>query len=229
MMIVLGVIPARGGSKGIAGKNLRSLGGKPLIARAAEAASASGAVDRVILSTDSEQIAALGRSVGIEVPFLRPPELARDDSPMQPTIEHAIVELEALGWSPDIVVILQPTTPFRRPEHIRRAVDVLATTDATSVASVVPIPAHFSPHYAMRIVDGRLETFLPEGACITRRQDVEPAYTRDGTVYAVRRDVVVIEHDLYGQDCLPLVLDEHESVVLDTDADWERALESLGA
>jgi CMP-N,N'-diacetyllegionaminic acid synthase len=226
--LVLGVVPARSGSKGIAGKNLRSLGGKPLLARAAESAWESRVVDRVILSTDSEEIATLGRSVGIEVPFLRPSELARDESPMQPTIEHAVLELEGAGWHPDIIVVLQPTAPLRRGEHITRAVRILDSTDASAVVSVVRIPPQYAPHYAMKIVDGRLETFLPEGIRVTRRQDVEPAYSRDGTVYAVRRDVVVLEHDLYGRDCHPLVLEPEESLVLDTEADWKRAEALLG-
>lgn len=227
-MLVLGVVPARGGSKGIPGKNLRSLGGKRLLARAAEAAWESGVVDRVILSTDSEEIADLGRNIGIEVPFLRPSELARDDSPMQSTIEHAVLEVEVAGWQPDIVVVLQPTAPLRRGEHINRAVGLLTSTHASSVVSVVPIPPHYSPHYAMKIVDGHLEAFLPEGLRFTRRQDVEPAYSRDGTVYAVRRDVVVLQHDLYGRRCHPLVLDPEESLVLDTEADWRRAEALLG-
>ena len=228
-MLVIGIIPARGGSRGIPGKNLRSLGGRPLLARAADAARESGVVDRVILSTDSEEIADLGRKLGIEVPFLRPPNLGKDDSPMQPTIEHAILELEEGGWHPDIVVILQPTAPLRRGEHVASAVGILASTDASSVVSVVPIPPHYAPHYAMRIVDGHLETFLPEGLCVTRRQDVEPAYSRDGTVYAVRRDVVVLEHDLYGHRCHPLVLDPEESLMLDSEADWTRAEALLGS
>jgi len=222
-MLVLGVIPARGGSKGIPGKNLRSLAGKPLLARAAEAARQSGVIDRVILSTDSEEIAELARTLGLEVPFLRPADLANDAAPMQPTIEHAVVALERTGWRTDAVVILQPTAPLRRGEHVSRAVEILETTDASSVVSVIPIPAHFSPHYAMRVVHGRLETFMPEGIRIVRRQDVEPAYARDGTVYAVRRDVVVLEHDLYGRRCRPLVLDPEESLVLDSEADWKRA------
>ena len=227
-MLVLAVIPARGGSRGIPGKNLRSLGGKPLLARAVEAAQDSGVVDRVILSTDSEEIASLGRRVNAEVLFLRPAELARDDSPMQPTIEHAVLELEKTDWYPDAIVILQPTAPLRRGEHIARAIDMLGSTDASSVVSVVPIPPHYSPHYAMRIVDGRLETFTPEGVHVKRRQDVEPAYSRDGTVYAVRRDVVVLEHDLYGRRCRPLVLDPEESLVLDSESDWYRAEALLG-
>jgi CMP-N-acetylneuraminic acid synthetase len=224
---VLGVVPARGGSKGIPNKNLRTLGSKPLLEYVVDAANESGVVDRLVLSTDAEEIAALGRRIGLEVPFMRPVELARDDSPMQPTIEHAVLALEREGWRANVVMILQPTAPLRRGGHLRRALELLTTTGASAVASVVPIPLHYAPHYAMRIADDRLEPFLPEGRQVTRRQDVTAAYARDGTVYVVRRDVVVDEHDLYGRDCRPLVLDPKESVVLDTEDDWRRAEEAI--
>jgi CMP-N-acetylneuraminic acid synthetase len=221
--VVLAVVPARAGSKGLPGKNERPLAGTPLVARAAEAARASGVVDRTVLSTDSERIAELGRAAGLEVPFLRPAELATDETPMQPVIEHAVTELGREGYRPDIVLVLQPTAPLRTGEHVARAVALLEETGADSVVSVVEIPRHLSPHYAMRVADGRLRPFLPEGASVTRRQDVEPAYTRDGTVYAVRRDVLLERHDLYGDDCRPLLLDASESVNIDTAEDWAEA------
>lgn len=222
-MRVLAVVPARGGSKGIPRKNLRELAGRPLLAYTVDAARESGCIDRCVLSTDSEEIAEVARSLGLEIPFLRPAELAADDTPMQATIEHVVTELERDGWQADIVLVLQPTAPLRRGEHLARAVEILADTQATSVASVVQIPQHLSPQYVMKIVDGRLANFLPDGARVTRRQDAEPAYARDGTVYAVRRDVLVLEHDLYGRDCRPLVLSEGESMNLDTEAEWARA------
>lgn len=221
--VVLAVVPARAGSKGVPGKNEHPLAGKTLVARAADAARDSGVVNRCVLSTDSERIAALGRAAGLEVPFLRPAELARDDSPMQPVIEHAVLELEREGFRPDVVLVLQPTAPLRTGTQIADAVRLLQETGADSVVTVVEIPKHLSPHYAMRISGERLEPFLPEGAEITRRQDVEPAYSRDGTVYAVRRDVLVLQHDLYGNDCRPLVLAADESVNIDSPADWAAA------
>ena len=220
---VLAVVPARAGSKGVPGKNERLLAGKTLVARAAEAARESGVVDRCILSTDSERIAGLGRAAGLEVPFLRPAELARDESPMQPVIEHALLSVEHDGFRPDVVLVLQPTAPLRRGEHIAAAVRLLEETGADSVVTVVEIPGHMSPQYAMRISGDQLEPFLPEGASITRRQDVEPAYSRDGTVYAVRRDVLAERHDLYGTDCRPLVLPAAESITIDSPEDWAAA------
>ena len=216
----LGIIPARGGSKGIPGKNIRLLANRPLLEYTVEAARASSVLDRLILSTDSERIAAVGRSLGLEVPFLRPRELAKDDTPMVPVLEHAVAFLEQSGWSPGMVVLLQPTAPLRRPSHIADAVDMLCTTGCDSVVSVVEVPRHLSPDYVMRIVDGRLVSFLPEGRHLTRRQEARPAYARDGTVYVVRRAVLMTNHSLYGADCRPLVLPIRESVTLDTPEDW---------
>jgi CMP-N,N'-diacetyllegionaminic acid synthase len=227
--LVLGVVPARGGSKGIPDKNLRPLAGRPLLAYVRDAAQVSGVVDRLVLSTDSEEIAELGRRLGLDVPFLRPAELARDDSPMQPVVEHAVVEVERGGWRPDVVLVLQPTAPLRRGEHIAAAVDLLERSGCSSVVSVVEIPRHFAPQYAMKMVEGRLVPYLPEGRRITRRQDAEAAYSRDGTVYAVRRDVLVEQHDLYGDDCRPLVLAADESVNLDAPGDWAAAEVRLSA
>lgn len=220
---VLGLVPARSGSKGIPDKNAKALAGKPLLTYAVEAAEASGAIDRLVLSTDSPEIADIGRKCGLEVPFMRPSELARDDTPMLPVVQQAVQSLEQSGWSCEVIVILQPTAPLRSPHHIRRSLELLEQTGGSSVVSVVEIPAHHSPQYAMRIEGERLLSFLPEGERITRRQDVEPAYFRDGTVYAVRKDVVMDEASLYGPDCRPLVLAAGESITLDTPEDWALA------
>jgi CMP-N-acetylneuraminic acid synthetase len=224
----LGIIPARGGSKGIPGKNLRPLAGRPLLAYAAEAARASHAIDRLILTTDSAEIADLGRRHGIEVPFLRPPELARDETPMLPVVEHAIAQLEHSGWSPDVVVLLQPTAPLRQGKHIRDALDLMRRRASDAVASVVALPSHLSPDYVMRIEDGQLVPFLPAGAAITRRQDARPAYARDGTVYAVGRHVLATTRSLYGGRCAALVIPADESITLDTLDDWAEAERRLG-
>ena len=175
-LVVLGLVPARGGSKGVPGKNVRPLAGHTLLEYTARAARESGVLDRVILSTDSLEIADAGRRAGLEVPFMRPPTLAADDTPMLPVIQHALAETARSGWSPDVIVLLQPTSPLRRPEHIRDAVNVLRDTSADSVVTVVEVPRHLSPDYVMRMDEGRLKPFLPEGARITRRQDARPAY-----------------------------------------------------
>jgi len=227
MGYVLGIVPARGDSKGIPGKNVRLLAGQPLLYYTVKAAKGAGIIDRVILTTDSEEIAEVGRGLGLEVPFLRPPELARDDTPMLPVVEHAVASLEKDDWKPEVVVLLQPTAPLRRPEHIVQAVSILRETRCDSVVSVVPVPEHFSPHYVMKITEGRLIHFLPEGHAITRRQDAPRAYYRDGTVYVTWRNVVMETHSLYGEDCRPLLLSEEESINIDTMEDWTTAEQRL--
>jgi CMP-N,N'-diacetyllegionaminic acid synthase len=224
---VLGLVPARAGSKGVPGKNTRLLAGRPLLAYTARAAIESGVLDRMILSTDSSEIADCGRTAGLEVPFMRPAALAADDTPMLPVIEHALSELERAGWRPEIVVLLQPTSPLRTPGHIRSAVELLRATHADSVVTVVAVPQHLSPDYVMRIEDGRLLPFLPGGAGLTRRQDARPAYVRDGTVYTFRVDALRRAGTIYGEDCRPLLVDAAESLSIDTPADWAAAERAL--
>lgn len=220
---VLGLVPARSGSKGVPGKNTRLLAGRPLIEYAARAGRDSGVIDRLVLSTDSPEIAEIGRRVGLEVPFLRPVELAGDETPMLPVVRHALDALDRQGWRADILVLLQPTSPLRRPEHVRAAVERLRETGADSVVSVVEIPRHLSPDYVMRIDNGLLKPFLPDGASIARRQDARLAYARDGTVYACWRATVERFGSLYGDSCLPLILDPRESLSIDSPDDWAAA------
>jgi CMP-N,N'-diacetyllegionaminic acid synthase len=220
---VLGLVPARSGSKGVPGKNVRPLAGHTLLEYTARAARESGVLDRIVLSTDSPEIADAGRSAGLDVPFMRPAALAADDTPMVPVIQHALTELSQHRWSPDIVVLLQPTSPLRRPDHIRDAVNMLRETGADSVVTVVEVPRHLSPDYVMRIADGRLKPFLAEGARVTRRQDARPAYSRDGTVYAFRRSTIEKTAGIYGDDCRPLLIDASDSLSIDSPADWDEA------
>jgi CMP-N-acetylneuraminic acid synthetase len=220
---VLALIPARGGSKGLPDKNLRPIAGRTLIELAARTAAASGVVTRTILSTDSERIAAEGRRAGVEVPFLRPASLAADDTPMLPVIQHAVGFLEEQGWRADIVVLLQPTSPLRRPEHVRAAVERLQASGADSVVTVVELPRHLSPDYVMRLDEGFLVPFLPEGARITRRQDARPAFVRDGTAYVFWRRTLEETGSIYGRRSMPLLVSARESLTIDTPEDWAEA------
>ena len=226
--LVLGLVPARSGSKGVPGKNVRPLAGHTLLEYTARAARESGVLDRMVLSTDAAEIADAGRRAGLEVPFMRPATLAADDTPMVAVIEHALAELSRQGWLPDIVVLLQPTSPLRRADHIRDAVDMLRDTGADSVVTAVEIPRHLSPDYVMRIEGGRLRPFLADGARVTRRQDARPAYSRDGTVYVFRRSTIEQTGGIYGEDCRPLLIDPCESLSIDSPADWEEAERLLG-
>lgn len=220
---VLGLVPARGGSKGVPGKNVRLLAGRPLIDYTAQAARESGVLDRVVLSTDSTEIAEVGRRCGLDVPFLRPASLAADDTPMLPVIRHAMETLAAGGWMADVIVLLQPTSPLRRPAHIRDVVKRLRSSNADSVVTAVEVPRHLSPDYVMRIEDGLLKPFLPEGERVTRRQDARLAYSRDGTAYAFWRATVERFDNIYGDRCEPLVIDGADSLSIDSPIDWAEA------
>ncbi len=121
-------------------------------------------IDRIVLSTDSDEIADAGRRSGLEVPFMRPASLAADDTPMLPVVRHAIDALSASGWTPDVIVLLQPTSPLRRPSHVRDAVTMLRETKADSVVTVVELPRHLSPDYVMRIEDGRAAAVPARGS-----------------------------------------------------------------
>jgi CMP-N-acetylneuraminic acid synthetase len=220
---VLGIVPARAGSKGVPDKNLRPLAGRTLLDRVADAARGSGAIDRLVLSTDSPAIAAAGRAAGLEVPFMRPAALAQDDTPMLPVIVHALDALKQDGWVPDYVALLQPTSPLRRPRHVEEAVRQLRASGADSVVTVVELPRHLSPDYVMKIEDGVLRPFLPDGAQVTRRQDARAAYSREGTVYAFRRDTLDRFGNIYGERCVPLLIDASDSLSIDSPEDWAAA------
>ena len=221
---VLAIVPARGGSKGVPRKNVAEITkGRTLLHYVADAARQATRVSKVVLSTDDEEIAEVGRNAGLEVPFMRPSELAADDTPMLPVLRHAIDHIAAGGWTPEYVVLLQPTSPCRRSMHIDDALTLLEASRADSVVTVVEVPKHLSPDYVMKIEDGTLRPFLPEGARVTRRQDVRPAYYRDGTVYAFRRDTIERFGNIYGDRCLPLVIDASESLSIDSPEDWAAA------
>jgi CMP-N-acetylneuraminic acid synthetase len=207
----------------VPGKNIKKLAGRTLLDYTAAAARDSGVVDRIVLSTESAEIADAGRSAGLEVPFMRPTALAQDDTPMLPVIQHAVDTLAADGWTTDVIVLLQPTSPLRRPSHIRDAVTLLQETNADSVVSVIELPRHLSPDYVMRIEDGALRPFLAEGERVTRRQDARPAYSREGTVYACWRTTLERWGNIYGERCQPLILDAADSLSIDSPDDWAEA------
>lgn len=224
---VLGFIPARGGSRGVPRKNIRPLLGKSLVQRTFEVARQSPYLDRIVLSTDDEEIAAHGREIGLEVPFLRPAHLATDTTPMIDVIIDVLDQLkEREGYVPDALISLQPTSPLRLVEHIDRAIEVLEDHDA--VCSVVPVPLELCPHYVMKINDeGYIDYFLPEGRKITRRQDVIPAYRREGTAYLARVETIYQHRNLYGDRCKPMFVEPQDSISIDNWDDWHTAEQRL--
>lgn len=211
-MEVVGLIPARRGSKGIRRKNLAPLAGKPLIVWTVEAARASETLTSVVVSTDCEEIAAAAQGAQI---LRRPAELAKDDTPMRAVIDHAFGEL----GQPEVLVLLQPTSPLRSSRHIDEAVALLLGSEADSIVSVVEVPHRFAPESLMSLEDGRL---APLGPAPTRRQDKRPVYARNGpAVLALRPDR--LGDDLYGGDCRPYVMRPEDSVDIDEPFDLELA------
>jgi len=223
-MRVLGIITARGGSKGIPRKNVRLLAGKPLLCYTAEAALAARRLTRVILSTEDEEIAALGRKAGIEVPFLRPAELARDDTPTVSVLQQALRVVETEGECYEAICLLQPTTPFRRPADIDDCIQRLVETGADSVISVLPVPHEYNPHWVYsQDGEGLLRLSTGEPTPIPRRQLLPPAFHREGSVYVTRRDVLMEGGSLYGSKVAGHLIEHRDVVNLDTLADWARA------
>ena len=211
-MEVVGLIPARGGSKAIPRKNLTPVGGKPLIAWTLEAARSSETLTSVVVSTDSDEIAEAAHGVQV---LWRPAELAEDDAPMRAVIEHAFGEL----GRPDVLVLLQPTSPLRRARHIDEAVALLLESGADSIVSVVEVPHRFAPESLMALEDGRL---APLGPMSTRRQDKQIVYARNGpAVLALRPDR--LGDELYGGDCRPYVMRPEDSADIDEPFDLELA------
>ena len=215
-MRTLGLIPARGGSKGLPGKNTRLLAGRPLLEWTVRAARASGRIDRLILSTDDVGIAAAGTACACEVPFLRPAELAGDTTPMIDVVLHA---LDALGEGFDLVVLLQPTSPLRSGQDIAACVDLCAETGAPSVVAVTPVSE--SPYWMFTLDPGQsLARLLPEASVQTRRQDLPPSYLINGAVYAAQPDWLRRHRAFLTADTKGYVMPRERSVDIDDMDDW---------
>jgi CMP-N-acetylneuraminic acid synthetase len=230
-LAVLGLIPARGGSKGIRNKNLAPLCGRPLLAYTADAVRESTRLTRTVVSTNDLAIAEAARALGLDVPFARPEALSADDTLMLPVVQHALRTAREGGFQPDAVALLQPTSPLRRGEHIDAAIALLETSQADSVVSVVEVPHQFNPVSVMRLDGERLRPFVDEGVSaspaslknmITRRQDKPRVLARNGPAVLVTRAATIDAGSLYGDDCRPLLMAAEDS--LDVDSHWDLAM-----
>jgi CMP-N,N'-diacetyllegionaminic acid synthase len=178
----------------------------------------------VVLSTDSPQIAEVGRRCGIEVPFLRPADLALDHTPTIDVVRHTLEWFAASGETWDAVCLLQPTNPFRQPDEIDGSVRLFVQSEADCVITVRPIPAEFHPHWAFfQKGDGGLCLWNGTTAPSTRRQDLVTAFYRTGSVYITRSRVVLDEQSLYGGKVIGYVVENGRSVNLDSPEDWLEA------
>jgi CMP-N-acetylneuraminic acid synthetase len=203
---VLALVPARSGSKGIPDKNMASLGGRSLIARAGQVLSQISWIDRRIISTDSTRYAEEAMAYGLDVPFLRPAELSTDHAKALETIIHALEACERLdGCRYGVVIVAEPTSPFRDPADIESAMQALLSSGADSAVTVSRIDTKAHPHKVFSISDGRLRYFSDEGKRVTARQSLEPLYARNGLCYCFRRATVLEKRALITDNTVSVI------------------------
>ena len=213
---VLGLVTARGGSKGIPGKNISPLAGKPLIAWTLEAASASRSLDRIVVSTDDDEIAEVCREWGMEVPFQRPAQLAKDDSSHIGVVLHALEWLAANdGYRPDSVMLLQPTSPLRTADDIDAAASIMVEKNAPAVLSVCS--THDHPFLVRAITDGgTLANFVESDLEYARRQALPGAFAINGAIYLNRRESLIADRSFEPAGTIPYVMPPDRSLQIDT-------------
>jgi CMP-N-acetylneuraminic acid synthetase len=216
-MKILGLIPARGGSKGIPGKNIKLLGKKPLIQYTSETALQSKYLAKVILSSDDEQIIELGARIGLEVPFKRPFDLAKDNSPTISVIEHALDYYESKGETFDAVCLLQVTSPFREVEFLDNAIQKFITNDSDSLVSVLEVPHEYNPHWTFEVNENEhLKIATGDKNIISRRQELPKAFHRDGSIYLTKVSVIREQRSLFGNSISYIESSEATYVNIDT-------------
>lgn len=222
-MRILGVIPARGGSKSVPKKNIKMLAGRPLIAWSIEVANQSK-LTRVILSTDSEEIADIGRHEGADVPFIRPSYLATDTANAVPVMQHAIKECEKSDGKYDFVMMLQPTSPMRLTKDIDCAINYLS--EHSVVDSVITLTTASEYPQRMKYLDeeGMIEhPPFCEAYENQPRQELRPIYQKNGSIYLTRRDVLMNQNSFLGSKSYGLFITEKRSANIDTMFDFEIA------
>ena len=218
---VLAVIPARSGSKRLPGKNIRCLSGVPLIAWTIRTAKAAGVFEDVLVSTDDHEIGEIAKEYGATVPWLRPSELSTDTATSVDVVLHALSELkESEGMS---VMLLQPTSPFRSPETICRAVALHAQTDNAPVVSVCPAKAH--PAWCFQVDDkGAMRRYAGDGTPLARSQDLPPVYQLNGSIYLATKKDLYSEHSFLCPHTRALIVTQpEESIDIDDAWDWKLA------
>lgn len=222
-MKILAIVPARGGSKRLPGKNIKPLGGRPLIAWTIEAALQSGIACAVVVSTDDPEIGAVAQHHGASVPGMRPAHLATDVATSVDVVLHALDEYESVHGAVDGVMLLQPTSPFRTAESICRAVSLFEADVSRPVVSVCAASPH--PAWCFRLEGDSMEPFLGWEHLSKRSQDLEPACTLSGSIYLIAPDVLREQRRFVLPGTVPmLVAESDESLDIDTPEDWSAAL-----
>jgi N-acylneuraminate cytidylyltransferase/CMP-N,N'-diacetyllegionaminic acid synthase len=225
------VIPARGGSKGLKHKNIQPVLGRPLIVYTIEAARRSGIFDRVVVSTEAEEIAAVSRDAGAEVPFVRPLPLTTDTANVMDVLLHTLDHFSARGEEFDYLALLQPTSPLRTGRDIREAADLLVTKDANAVVSICEVD--HPPAWCNTLPpDGSLVNFMQREVRNLRRQDLPPFYRMNGAIYLARPDYFRRYMDWYVDRVYGYIMPPERSIDIDTALDLTRCeclLKCLGS
>ncbi len=220
---ILVVVPARGGSKGVKLKNIRPLNGVPLVALVGKVVKQLPYVDRAVVSTDHPEIARVAEESGLDVPFMRPEELAGDIVADAPVLKHALLECERIdNQRYDIIVMLQPTSPFRKPEHVTKAVNKMIDGGYDAVWTVSETDAKAHPLKQLVIHGERLDYYDPAAADIIARQQLEPLYHKNGVAYVLARDLIVDKEAIRGERTSHLIIDDL-MVNIDTEFDFKLA------
>jgi CMP-N,N'-diacetyllegionaminic acid synthase len=229
----IGIIPARGGSKGVTLKNLRPLNELPLVAYGILCSLKSPSIDRTVVSTDHDKIAEVASQYGAEV-IMRPPDTATDEAPTELAMKHAVQTLEGNGITVDKIALIQATCPFRLAADIEQGFAILKSGKGDSVMSVSPVPAHFNPYWLKRVTSsGHLvslyqENDIPHDILETkrywRRQDLpKNYYWKNGALYIMSRHSLMVEGHRYGKTCYPLIIENDRLVNIDTEEDFKYA------
>jgi CMP-N-acetylneuraminic acid synthetase len=222
---ILGVIPARGGSKGVPGKNIRLLAGKPLMIYTIETGLASKLINHLVVTTDSEDIRRIALESGAEAPFLRPYELSTDTALAVPTIQHAVAEMEKYkNTKYDYVVMLQPTSPLKTPSDVDAALNKLIEEGADGIISVVDVdnnhPMKMKKFNGQDGRSGSLVDYQPPPFENCPRQYLPPVFMVNGAMYATKRDVLMEKNTFQGSKCIGYIMPMDRSVNIDTELDF---------
>ena len=227
-MRVLAIIPARGGSKGVPGKNIKLLSGKPLIEYTTEVAQQSKLLTKVVVSSDDDKIIEVAKNTGVEVPFKRPSNLSKDATPTLPVIKHALAYYKNIGEEFDAICLLQVTSPFRTVDFLDNALQKFINEGADSLISVQKVPHEYNPHWTFELnEEGNLKIATGEEKIISRRQDLPTTYHRDGSIYITKTSVILEKNSLYGNTIAYIESKEKNFVNIDTLRDWGKAEEII--
>lgn len=229
-MNILAVIPARSGSKRVANKNIRDFHGKPLLAWTIEVATNSKFITKTVVSTDNEEIAAIARTHGAEVPFLRPPELAQDTTKIEPVLIHAYETLGGIGDKFDAIVLLMATNPLRTTEHIDEAIGLYLQSGATSVVAVHQTHGNRNPHWIIKHDDEGVRFFNDTSLkhIIARSQDLPPCYSRNDIVYVINpKNLYETPANLYGDNITLYQMDDIFDADINSEEDWHIAYDKF--